>query len=211
MLSFLTYVVDLLFPEYCLRCGIRGTLLCTPCTTTIPFGISRITNDSVAAASYRDETIRNALWALKYRHKTHIADIFASPLHSVLAEALRGHNTPERVMLVPVPITRSRKRKRGFNQAETLAQAIASQDPGRFSVACIVRKKKDTLPQARTPTRDERFENLKDAFVVAAPVDADIPVIVVDDVTTTGATFKEMKKALRAAGAKRVLCFAVAH
>ena len=77
----------------------------------------------------------------------------------------------------------------------------------------ILYKKKETEKQSKTKKKEERLENLKDSFGVRPEI-KDISgrtILLVDDVTTTGATFREVVRTLKSAGAKYILCYALAH
>ena len=118
------------------------------------------------------------------------------------------------VLLVPIPISNKRRSERGWNQAEMLAERVAALDkenlfkylPGQL-VKII-----HTESQTRTGSRKERLENLKNSMeILSTSVVAGKCVVVIDDVTTTGATFIEAERALTTAGAKNILCVAIAH
>ena len=102
--------------------------------------------------------------------------------------------------LVPVPLHRSRRRCRGFNQAEELALGIAVTEGGH--VVRLLERWRDTGQQARLPVTDlSRRTNVAGAFrAVPRPSRVTARVALVDDLVTTGATAGAAAAALRAAG-----------
>jgi ComF family protein len=106
-----------------------------------------------------------------------------------------------------MPMHWLRRWRRGFNQAELLAQEIArrSATPVRRSV----RRIRGTAPQAGL-THAKRRQNVAGAFRVAGRVEG-MRVLLVDDVLTTGATASACARALKAAGAERVAVLTVAR
>ena len=112
-------------------------------------------------------------------------------------------------MIVPVPLHRRRYAERGFNQAELIAEAL-----GRLLGQPVVRLLKRTRPTRHQTlqTRLLRWQNVDGAFVVApnAVIDGR-PIIIVDDVTTTGATLAACARPLAAAGVQKIYGFAFAR
>lgn len=105
--------------------------------------------------------------------------------------------------LVPVPIHKSRRRQRGFNQSLLLARDL-SRLCGVPCAELLVRKVK-TRSQTSLGRR-ERFENIKEAFACAgADAARRRAIILIDDVCTTSATLEECARMLRKAGAREVL------
>jgi ComF family protein len=147
-----------------------------------------------------DALASRLVWNLKYRNQTELA----VPMARLMAQrlAVRGifRTNP---LLVPVPLFRSRAHERGYNQAELLAHALAriSAMPLCHALARI----RHTESQVSVGTRAARLTNLAGAFVVsdAASV-ADQDIVLVDDVSTTGATAAECARTLKASGARRV-------
>ena len=183
--------LPLIFPPACGRCGLPTafeTPVCEACKN-VDFAFAS------ACAPLRYEGVGKALvHALKYRAYTRIVERVAGPL--ILGAARRGGPFDA---VVPVPLHRSRRRERGFNQAELLARAVA----GRISAPLS-----DTLQAVRS-TRDqvklsaaERRTNVADAFSATDRVRG--RVLLVDDVCTTGATTSACALALVRAGAEEV-------
>jgi ComF family protein len=113
-------------------------------------------------------------------------------------------------VVVPVPLHWWRKWRRGFNQSEALAEAIAQHLGLPFNSRCLRRIRH--TPHQMNLGAVERRANLRGAF--RAPTGADLKqktVLLIDDVLTTGSTASEAAKALRDAGAARVVVAVVAH
>lgn len=122
-----------------------------------------------------------------------------------------------RLLLVPVPLFRSRERERGFNQARLLAQGLAcrlAKSPkGRKAqvAARVLVRTRSTQPQTGLKFSDRR-DNVRHAFTVRDPERVkDRVVVLVDDVMTTGATLGACAKILKKAGASKVYAVALAR
>lgn len=119
-----------------------------------------------------------------------------------------------KVVLIPIPITKQRKKERGFNQSELLVQEMSFIDaPMSFNhVLDVLYRMREAPPQATIKNRAERIKNIKNIFAVRnAHKIIGRSIIVIDDITTTGATLEEARKVLLAAGAKEVRAIAIAH
>jgi ComF family protein len=115
-------------------------------------------------------------------------------------------------VFVPVPLHSSKLRKRGYNQAQKLAEGL-SRKLELPVVACLTRVR-NTKTQVGL-TKEERQENLKDAFAIkkefAEKAKGYQQVFLVDDVSTSGATLRECAKVLKKAGVKHVWGVTLAH
>ena len=165
---------------------------------------------------YNDDLIRQAIWSLKFRKNTSIARIFAQILYDQLLEDLfdlRAFSNFKDPVLIPMPISRERRRERGFNQCELIANELADLSGGILNLEKnSLIKTKDTPPQSRTKNKKERLENLKNCFAIKNKEKIkNKNIILLDDVTTTGATLREAKKVLRRYGAKKIICITLAH
>lgn len=141
----------------------------------------------------------------------------ANVLGRMLAEAitrLEPEFPAEGVVVVPVPLHRTKLRQRGFNQAEMIARAATKNNPARDRLrlcAGVLERTRETASQIGL-TGHQRRENLRGAFRASQrePVQGR-EVLVVDDVFTTGATVSECARVLRRAGATKVWVATVAR
>jgi ComF family protein len=111
-------------------------------------------------------------------------------------------------VIVPVPLHWLRRWRRGYNQSDVLARALA----GRLGLLCRpgwLRRIRPT-PKQTAQSSAGRRENVRGAFR-GRPVLRGRSVLLVDDVLTTGSTVHEAARALRQAGAKRVVVAVLAH
>jgi ComF family protein len=118
------------------------------------------------------------------------------------------------VLVIPVPLYKSRRRQRGFNQAELIARAALRFYPAddRLQLrADVLLRTRDTQSQIGL-TSHQRRENMRGAFAVASAKEVTgRDVLLVDDVYTTGTTVTECARVLRRAGASRVWVATVAR
>lgn len=132
--------------------------------------------------------------ALKYDGWRDLAEFMAGRMAPLIPEGAAG--------LVPVPSPPRRERRRGFNPSRDLAGAL-SRRSGVPLVEALRRPREARRQVGLSPA--ERVANLRDAFVPAAdPIGVRGPLVLVDDVLTTGATAASAATALGAAGARRV-------
>lgn len=132
-----------------------------------------------------------------------------APALAGLCVARLAADVPPRAVLVAVPLHPRRRRARGYNQAELLAAELRrrlrlDRPRGRLD------RLRDTAPQVGLD-RLRRHANVDDAFAWKGPRLAGDPVVLVDDVTTTGATLEACAAALQAGGSGHVLGFTVAR
>jgi len=142
--------------------------------------------------------MREAVHQLKYRNLRALA----VPLAKLLLDYLVTNPVPAEV-LVPVPLHRKRLRERGYNQSSLLARQLGKLANLPVVDDCLIRQR-HAPPQARTATVKERQSNVTDAFVCRDNRLRDKQVLLIDDVSTSGATLDACAAALKTAGATSV-------
>lgn len=176
----------------CARCGAPTafeTFVCDACKG-VDFAFES------ARAPLRYEGVgEEIVHSLKYRGYTRVVGRLAAPLMAAVLD--RGERFDA---VVPVPLHRSRLRRRGFNQAELLARGVAAAINAPVSATLhVVRKTRDQVELSAA----ERRANVEGAYAVRGAVRGRI-LLLVDDVFTTGATTSSCAGTLLRAGADEV-------
>ncbi|KAA9130107.1 ComF family protein [Microbacterium caowuchunii] len=183
-------------PVSCAGCGAPDVSLCPACIRrlTVPARTSRPLDGGLIVHSafvYEGEVAR-MLRVLKEEGRTSLTRPFGTALAALAATVVR-----EPAVFVPLPTSRAAYRRRGYRVVETLVRRSS------LPAARLLRVARPTADQ-RGLGRADRARNVAGSLR-ARPLRAPHPVVLVDDVLTTGATLAEAARALRAAGVP-VLC-----
>ncbi|MFZ5559226.1 MAG: ComF family protein [Patescibacteria group bacterium] len=219
------FFLDLFFPKKCLGCNCPDTYLCRDCFNKIEitpnntcFFCGKITwqgkicigcakenglDRLIAATEYKNPVVQDLIKNFKY----HYVQELTKPLSDLLIKTLESLNFGTwnlDFIIIPVPLYKYRLHYRGFNQAELLAREVAE----HFKLLLendILKRKISTTPQAKIKDMEKRRTNLKEVFEISpeSSVEGKI-IILIDDVTTTGATLVEAAKILKKSGAQEV-------
>lgn len=160
--------------------------------------------DVIIAAGQYDESDELKKMILTYKYKR--VPAFADELSHRMLDALHDHfphyKAEEKYVVCPVPLHWTRKNERGFNQAEELAVRIAATQD--WPIQELLFRVRRTGHQAHR-SRRERLTALIGAFAVKP--DAEMPkhVVLIDDLSTTGATLEECARMLKHAGVQHVI------
>jgi ComF family protein len=160
----------------------------------------RYVDHARAIGSY-DGALRAIVHALKYDGRRSLA----KPLAALMRERADDLIAPADAA-IPVPLHRSRLRSRGFNQAADLARPLG------LPVVRALSRTRATLTQTGLPAA-QRHRNVRDAFAPTRHARALVgrTVLLVDDVSTTGATLEACARTLKQAGVSRVVALTAAR
>lgn len=215
---YVSALADLFYPQYCVGCERRASdLLCRTCFEALPrierptcarcgmpTAFETFVCDECKGVDYGFESARAPLkytgvgkeivHALKYQGYTRVVERLATPLMLGVLDATDRFDA-----VVPVPLHRSRLRRRGFNQAELLARGVAASMNAPVSDTLrVVRKTRDQVELSAAGRRS----NVEGAYAVRGGARGKI--LLVDDVFTTGATASSCAETLLEAGANEV-------
>lgn len=178
-----------------------GTL-CGPCQARPP------SFDKARAVMRYDDASKGPILALKRADRHDLVPAFARWLERAGRDLL-----PEADIIVPVPLHRTRLWERRFNQAALVAHGLAGLS-GKQADPLVLTRARATKSQGDMPSAKARRRNVLGAFRVDAARSAAIrgrSVLLVDDVFTTGSTVEACARALKRAGARKVLVLTLAR
>jgi len=226
-------LLDMLFPRTCLACaknipkGDAHTVICDACMASIPLYdalhcpvcIRRIPQGGItchpeakyllaSASHYAHAPVQKLIWQMKYENWM-TAGVSVGTVLTNYLRALSYDFTSYHV--VPIPLHKNREWKRGFNQATVLAAHVST----AFHLPTITKnlvRVKETPAQADQKDYVARDKNIDGAFHVERPHELKGKnIMLVDDVTTSGATLREAVRVLKSAGAKKIIAAVVAR
>lgn len=176
---------------------------CEKCRSGPPRAFRRI----YAAAVY-DGAIGEAIRQLKFYEKRTLLPVLGELVRDFVE---REMDAEQYEALIPVPLYPVRRRERGFNQSELLADELAESFPNAQTER-VLRRVRPTAVQSRLKSPEARQANVLGAFSAPEPERiAGRTVLLIDDVVTSGSTVEECCRVLLAAGARvvDVLCVAI--
>ena len=214
-MSFISSFMDLLFPPKCVFCGrvLAGgdDNWCSKCTESLPFTFNSGRQegqyyDLCISPLYYKDAVRKSILRFKFKGASAYADVYGR----ILADCIRENPDIDYDVISWVPLSSTRERSRGYDQAMLLALASALQ---LDDVAIeTLKKPHDVRAQSELTGSDERRANISGAYEAADPeLITGKCVLLIDDIVTTGSTLSECAKVLLAAGASRVVCAALAR
>jgi ComF family protein len=190
----------IIIPPYCNHCGrpTQSPGLCERCKVNPPAYIA------LRSWAIYGGSIRRAIHQLKYRRDIALGEVLALGLINILEDVDWQVD-----MVVPVPLGKMRQHDRGYNQAAMLAMPLAYASGISYNHNALKRIH-ETNSQVKL-TREQRARNVQNAFWGDEKIVKGCNILVVDDVTTTGATMQACAKALLEAKAAGVFGLTLAR
>ncbi len=180
----------------CFKCGKHledgEEEYCTDCSSRSHYYLA-------GRALYDYQMIAPSIYRFKYNGRQEYAEVFGEEMAYYLGDFLRKINPDA---LIPVPMYRSKERRRGYNQAALLAHALG-RNMGIPVYDHLVERVRNTKP-LKLLNPEERLNNLKKAFILAENGVKLNTIVIVDDVYTTGSTIDEITKVLLEDGDRKI-------
>jgi ComF family protein len=198
------FIINIIYPSHCKVCGKKlkddENIICKNCISELDYELLRnqifqIDDDSIHISVFSYErVVKDIIHLFKFNQY--------QPLGKIITE--KGLNFTDIKLfqkydfILPIPLTSKKKKSRGFNQTEIIAKIISEKT--KIPIISIIKKVKETMPQSIL-SKSEREKNLKGVFSIIKRIETndykDKTILIIDDVLTTGSTFKEVKKTLR--------------
>jgi competence protein ComFC len=224
-MNVLETILNIVFPVNCVSCGKRNSDLCFKCLSESREAERESADWIFPLFDYRHIPIKKSIWLLKYKNKKRIANVFAEVMYGRIIEELSELSIMKdfkNAILIPIPLSTERYKERGYNQAVLICQELIKLDEKNNGEKNFVLEKnilikiKDTEHQANIKERRDRLKNLIGSFAIKNSKEnlekiKNRNIILIDDVTTTGATLNEAKKILKQSGARKIIAFTIAH
>ena len=211
MIKILEKLLNLLYIKVCYFCKSQkeDRLICSNCKNKIrylPVSVYRkFNNTDIYACSLYDGIIKKLIIDFKYKKQKQLANIMAELLYDYWKKI----NKCENFVVIPVPIHKSRLKERKYNHMEITAKYFCDLTEYKYNVN-FIKRIKETTKQYKL-NKNERMKNIKDAFElnhINMP-DKQPPLLILDDITSTGATFNEIIKLLNENGYNNITAFAL--
>lgn len=222
---------DIFFPKFCVGCGFIGSYICLSCQKklivnedtclyckkrsylglTHPGCSSKYRIDGLVSAFLYNPTMKKIIKNIKYRLAT---DIFNDLFKILPSEFIQKISALSKLVnelnMQAVPLHPHRLKQRGFNQSEVLRDYL-SNHVNCLSVVNVLKRVKNTFPQAQLNSKKEKYLNIKGAFRIIDEMNIERKsFVLIDDVVTTGSTVKEACRILKSKKSGKVFVFAIA-
>lgn len=200
-MNFINSALNYFFPPICGMCGeINENYICNNCYENIKkikkCVINEYNNRNFSKHLYifrYEGIIRNKIIEYKFEDKGYLYKMFAK---IILSDKKTCNFIKKYDVIIPVPISKKRKKKRGCNQSELVANELA-QKLNQDIWTDIIIKKKDNKPQSEL-NKLERIKNVEDIYEINKPIEVkNKKVLLLDDIYTTGSTVNEIARKLK--------------
>ncbi len=222
-------ILDMLFPKFCIGCNTFGSYICTNCIGKIYlvnkdvcpycekislYGRKHDTCigevDGVISLFHYKGFIRTFIKTVKYKLLYSVWEDFYTFIPEyrlvIIKEIIKISPS---VAFQVIPLHTRRLKERGFNQVTPFAKFLKVKTG--INTVDILKRARYTTPQATSTGREDRQQNMRDAFVLKVNKIEYNTIILIDDVYTTGSTCKEAAKVLKQQGVNTVYAITLAR
>ncbi len=212
MIKILEKLLSIIYIQPCYFCkSIKDdNIICKKCYNKIHFMPPAVFREfsgvKVYACCLYDDIIKQLIKDLKYNGKKKLAALHAKLMFDYIQEL----HFKEKYVIVPVPISNQRRKERKYNHMELVAYELKKLTDYTVNKDILIRIK-DTQKQYNLH-KQERIKNIKNAFSLSenAGMPIDTPLLIIDDITSTGITFEEIIKTFHKNGYKNITAISLA-
>lgn len=187
---------------YCIKCG---KPVKTPETVHCSYCSSNVVDFSEGRAVFvYDDTMRKSIYRFKYNGRQEYSKFYAEEIYNKYRDKIKQWN-PQ--IIVPIPIHKSKLKKRGYNQAYLIAKELSYLTKIPVNNRLLYRVKKTEIQ--KNLSASERKSNLKNAFKISSNKVQYLSAMLIDDIYTTGATMNNASIVLKDSGIQNVYCISL--
>lgn len=226
-------ILDFIFPKRCVNCKKQGSYLCQNCFVYLSFDVKNLClicdkptfNNLTHPRCKRKYAIEGCFSALTYnkttqkliynfKYKPFLKDLTTVLTDLFYESIIQNENFNQELkkgewIFVPIPLSSTKLKKRGYNQSEILAKTLSKRF--KIPVQNILKRERNTTSQVGLSNMDRKL-NVKNAFILNTKyLIQNTNVFLVDDVVTTGSTLKEAANVLKRNGVKKVIGLTLAR
>lgn len=198
-------ILSIIFPSRCYGCHKEEISLCNQCLKNCKKSLNTPAFFITSIYNFQDPLIKKLIHSIKYFHRKDLISPIVKEIYLEISKTTEFEN----YIILPIPMPVIRKYIRGYNQAELIAKEIGKQCNLPVETNSLVRLS-SPKSQLKTKTKNERLKNQHNSFKVVKDVSG-LNILLIDDVTTTGATLIEARNTLLKSGAKSVKAITIAH
>ncbi len=194
MINILKKLLDFIYENNCYFChsSKENSIFCSKCYNSVDFFQSKpfkkINGVELYAVTYYKDVTQKLIRAVKYHNKKDLAFYQAKLMYEYWKTLdIAGEN----FLVMPVPMFYSKARKRKYNHMDLVCEEFCKLTGYDYDLKSLIRNR-ETAPQYKLSSK-EREKNLKNAFSVTK-TELKQPILLIDDISTTGTTIKEILK-----------------
>ena len=205
-------LLDLIYKKRCYFCHSSDECIkmCSKCYETLEFNNLKsdrtILGTKIYVAGIYEKTIQKMIRGIKYHNQKDLAYYQAKFMWEYFSELIQNENLETSFQVVPVPLYKTRQKQRGYNHMELVAEEFCKLSGFSFNKE-LIKRIKSTKPQYKL-SRAERMQNLEKAFKVDTSKLLNLPILIIDDICTTGSTFEAMIDEFNTHGICNITCLA---
>ncbi len=211
MINFIKKLLSYIYKDKCYFCSNSkfNSIFCIDCYEKINYlnysELIEFEKSNIYSCCYYNGVIQKLIRAVKYHNKKDLAKFQARLMFDYW---INIKNKKSDYVVIPVPLHKNRLKKRKYNHMDLIAKEFCLLSGYIYSTN-FIKRIKDTVPQYKL-SKKEREENLKNAFILNKEIVINKPILLIDDITTTGATLYEIIKELNKNNYTDITCLTTA-